>query len=209
MYIPQHFAESDVACLHEVIRRNSFGVITSLVGGRLTATHVPFLIASDEGPNGTLHAHMARANPHWQGFDGKTEALVVFSGPHGYISPNWYKRRPAVPTWNYVAVHAYGTPVVDDDATRSKAHLGLLAQTMEAGRPAPWRIEDQPAAFIDGIVPGVVAFKLAITRVEGKFKLSQNREPADRLAVAAALRAEGEGALAAAMESPTDASEKN
>src|SRR3990172_2679266 len=103
MYVPQHFAESELARLHEVIRQNSFGVITSLVDGRLTATHIPFLVVPEDGPNGNLYAHMARANPHWRGFDGHSETLVVFSGPHGYISPTWYARTPAVPTWNYVA----------------------------------------------------------------------------------------------------------
>jgi transcriptional regulator len=201
MYVPQHFAETDLAHQHEVIRRNPFGVITSVVDGRLMATHIPFLVEPNEGPHGTLHAHMARANPHWRAFDGKAEALVVFSGPHGYISPSWYKRAPAVPTWNYVAVHVYGTPVVVDDPARSKAHLGMLARVMETGRDKPWRIEDQPAAFIDGMVSGVVAFEIRLTRIEGKSKMSQNRDLADRRAVAAALRAEGHAALAEAMES--------
>ena len=200
MYVPQHFAESELSHQHEVIRRNPFGVITSVVDGRLTATHIPFLVEPTEGTHGTLHAHMARANPHWRGFDGKAEALVVFSGPHGYISPSWYKRVPAVPTWNYVAVHVYGVPVVVDDLARSKAHLGVLADIMEAGREKPWRIQDQPAAFIDGMIPAVVAFQMRVTRIEGKAKLSQNRDAGDRAAVVAALRAEGHAALADAMD---------
>ena len=200
MYVPPHFSESDLGHLHEVIRHNAFGVVTSLVDGHLMATHLPFLIDPDRGPNGTLLAHMARANPHSKGFDGVTEALVVFSGPHGYISPNWYEKGPAVPTWNYVAVHAYGVPVLRDDPAETRAHLGQLAAIYEAGRDRPWRIEDQPADFIDRLVPRVIAFEIPITRIEGKFKLVQNRSAEDRRRVANALRAEGETALADATE---------
>jgi transcriptional regulator len=200
MYIPQHFGDDDLAHLHAVIRANAFGVVTSTLDGHLMATHLPFLIDPHRGPNGTLLAHMARANPHWKGFDGTAEALVVFSGPHGYISPNWYERGPAVPTWNYIAVHAYGVPVLRDDAAETRAHLGQLAAVYEAGRAEPWRIDDQPKDFIDRLVPGVIAFEIPITRIEGKFKLSQNRSDGDRRGMVAALRAEGETALADAMD---------
>lgn len=200
MYVPKHFSEDDLGHLHEVIRRNAFGVVTSPLDGHLMATHLPFLIDPDRGPNGTLLAHMARANPHWTGFDGVTEALVVFSGPHGYISPNWYETGPAVPTWNYVAVHAYGVPVLRDDPAEARAHLSQLAATYEAGRERPWRIDDPPADFIDGMLRGVIAFEIPIARIEGKAKLSQNRSAGDRRSVVAALRAEGETVLADAME---------
>jgi transcriptional regulator len=201
MYVPQHFSVDDLAHLHEVIRRNAFGIVTSLVDGRLMATHVPFMIDPGRGPNGTLLAHMARANPHWRGFDGKSEVLVVFSGPHGYISPRWYAARtPAVPTWNYVAVHAYGVPVLHDDPRESRAHLGQLASTFEAGRAHPWHIDDEPTDFIDKMVLGVVAFEIPIVRIEGKAKLSQNRPAEDRPRIIAALRAAGETSLADAME---------
>jgi transcriptional regulator len=201
MYVPQHFSVDDLAHLHEVIRRNSFGVVTSLLDRQLMATHLPFMIDPSRGPNGTLLAHMARANPHWRGFDGKTEALVVFSGPHGYISPTWYETKaPKVPTWNYVAVHVYGAPVVRDDPAESRAHLAQVASINEAGRPNPWNIDDEPREFIDRMVPGVVAFEIPIARIEGKAKLSQNRPADERARVIAALRTEGETALADAME---------
>lgn len=200
MYVPSHFSEGDLRHLHDIIRHNAFGVVTSPLDGHLMATHLPFLIDPDRGPRGTLLAHMARANSHWKGFDGVTEALVVFSGPHGYISPTWYEKGPAVPTWNYIAVHAYGVPVQRDDPAETRAHLGQLASIYEAGRDRPWRIEDQPMDFIDGMLRGVIAFEIPIARIEGKTKLSQNRPKGDMTRIVAALRAEGETALADAME---------
>lgn len=199
MYIPQHFSADDPAWMHDAIRHDPFAVITSTVDGGLMATHLPFLIEPDEGPYGTLHAHMARQNPHWQGFDGNTEALVVFSGPHGYISPSWYTPGPAVPTWNYVAVHVYGCPVVIDEPERTRAHLAHLAATFEGDSAARWRMEDQPDPFIDGMLRGVVSFAIPIMRIEGKAKLSQNRSAEDRTRVIAALRDRGDAALADAM----------
>lgn len=200
MYVPQHFSVDDQTHLHEVIRHNAFGVVTSLVDGRLMATHLPFMIDPARGPHGTLLAHMARANPHWRGFDGKSEVLVVFSGPHGYVSPSWYAKGPAVPTWNYVAVHAYGVPALHDDLAVSRSHLGQLASIYEAGLERPWHIDDEPKDFIDKMIPGVVAFEIPIARLEGKAKLSQNRPTEDRARVIAALRGAGETALADAME---------
>jgi len=201
MYIPQHFAEDDPAWMHDAVRRDPFGVITSPVDGALMATHLPFLIEPGEGPNGTLHAHMARQNPHWKSFDGLTEALVVFSGPHGYISPTWYEKpSPAVPTWNYVAVHVYGRPVVVDTPGVTRAHLAHLADTFEGSGGDRWAMADQPDSFIDGMLRGVVSFAIAITRIEGKAKMSQNRSAEDRGRVIAALRAQGETALADAMD---------
>ena len=200
MYVPSAFAEESLAAQHAVIRAHAFGLITSPSDGRLTATHLPFLLDAARGPYGTLLAHMARANPHWKAFDGTVEALVVFSGPHAYVSPTWYATAPAVPTWNYVAVHAYGTPIVVDDVTQSRTHLGQLAATYEADRDRPWRIDEQPKDFIDKLVPGVVAFEIPISRIEGKFKLSQNRSEADRRGVVAGLRTAGEAALADFMD---------
>jgi transcriptional regulator len=205
MYIPQHFAENDPAWMHAAIRRDPFATITSLVDGALMATHLPFLIepgeGQPEGTLGTLHAHMARQNPHWKSFDGTQEALVVFAGPHGYISPTWYEKpSPAVPTWNYVAVHVYGKPVIVDEPDRTRAHLAHLADTFEGEGPHRWSMADQPDSFIDGMLRGVVSFAVPITRIEGKAKMSQNRPLEDRNRVIAALRARGETALADAMD---------
>ena len=201
MYVPQHSAENDPAWQIEAIRRDPFGVITSLVDGALMATHLPFLIEPGEGPNGTIHAHMARQNPQWKSFDGRAEALIVFSGPHGYISPTWYEKPAlAVPTWNYVAVHVYGKPVVVEDPARTRAHLSHLAGTFEGDGEGRWAMADQPEGFIDGMLRGVVSFAMPIARIDGKAKMSQNRGIEDRNRVMAALRARGETALADAMD---------
>jgi transcriptional regulator len=200
MYIPQHFAENDRTWMHDVIRRDPFATVTSVVDGALMATHLPFLIEPGEGGNGTLYAHMARQNSQWTGFDGKTEALVVFSGPHGYISPTWYGTHPAVPTWNYVAVHVYGCPIVVDEPAHTRAHLARLADTFEGVGAARWSMADQPEAFIDGMLRGLVSFRIPIARIEGKAKMSQNRSVEDRLRVMAALRANGQTDLADAVE---------
>src|ERR687890_349960 len=108
MYIPEHFREGRIEVLHDFVRRYSFGTLVSQVEGEPFATHIPFLLDGGRGPNGTLRAHVARANPHWRGLRGDTTALVMFQGPHAYVSPSWYATPVAVPTWNYSAVHAYG-----------------------------------------------------------------------------------------------------
>jgi len=191
VYLPDHFAEHDREALLAVIRAYPFGILTSLVDGSLMATHIPFVVHGDR-----LLAHVARANPHWRAFDGKTDALAIFSGPHAYISPTWYAKRPAVPTWNYVAVHVTSKPVVEEDPAQVRALLVELAGTFDQA----WRMEDEPQTFLDGMMRGIVAFSLPIERIEGKFKLSQNRDEADRLGAAAKLREVGEDELAHLME---------
>jgi transcriptional regulator len=191
LYVPSHFAENDRDVQLGVIRAHPFGILTSLVDGGLMSTHIPFLIEGD-----ALLAHVARANPHWRAFDGTTEAQAIFSGPHAYVSPAWYEKRPAVPTWNYVAVHVTGRPMVIADPAVARALLMRLAATFDAN----WRMENEPEAFLDGMMKGIVAFTLPIERIEGKFKLSQNREAADRLGAAAKLRELGESDLAQLME---------
>ena len=182
MYIPGHFAEDDRATLYDVIRRNSFGILTSQVDGRPFATHLPFLLDGD-----TLVAHMARANPHWRGFAGGGEVLCVFSGPHAYVSPSWYAAENVVPTWNYVAVHAYGTPEIVDDAGSAYGDQQRLVDEFESGFANPWALQDRDRGYIDGMIRAIVNFRIPIARIEGKFKLSQNRDAADRARVIDAL----------------------
>jgi transcriptional regulator len=214
VYVPRHFDASDPAACHALMRAESFATLVTTDGhGVPFATHVPFLLDPDRGPRGTLRAHMARANPHWQEFAAGREALVVFLGPHAYVSPGWYVQHPSVPTWNYVAVHAYGIPVVVDDPARVRAFLAELTETYEAGRPAPWSIDGLPADYLAGMQRGIVAFEIPISRLEGKAKLSQNRGAEDRARVEAALAATGDpwsrataarmaAARAAAQETP-------
>jgi transcriptional regulator len=186
MYIPEEFVIDDRAQLHQIIRDNNFGALIGMVEGRPTATHLPFMLDADRGAQGTLLVHMARANPHWKSF-GEDEVLVIFSGPHGYVSPSWYEPGNAVPTWNYVAVHAYGVPVLADGDADTVDHLRQLVDAQEARFEAPWSLDSQDPAFVTGMSKGVVAFEIPIQRLEGKAKLNQNRTPTNQARVVAAL----------------------
>jgi transcriptional regulator len=186
MYIPDAFAETDLERLHDLIEAYDFAMLITNGEPTPLVSHLPFVLDRTAGPNGTLQAHMARANPHWQVFDG--EALVVFRGPHSYISPTWYEPdAPAVPTWNYAVVEACGTPRIIDDPQELRAQQERLVAAHEGGRSPAWNMAGQPPAYIDGMLKGIVAFEIPIARLEGKFKLSQNRGPADQSRVAQAL----------------------
>ena len=203
MYVPPAFTQSDLAACHGLIEANAFGTLvsSSAEAAAPMATHLPFLLHRTRGTKGTLIGHMARANPHRELLGA--EALVIFQGPHAYVSPSWYEDAPAVPTWNYIAVHAYGTPEIIDDPVDVRAVLARLIDVHEAGRSAPWQFDSLPGDFIDGMVRGIVAFEIPIARLEGKWKLSQNRSAADRAGVIRALHAQGDSmaqAVAAAME---------
>jgi transcriptional regulator len=203
MYVPKHFAETDVAKLHALVRAHSFATLVSTVDGALFATHVPLLLDADRGPLGTLVGHVARANPHARAFDGATPSLAIFGGPHAYVSPRWFAGGPNVPTWNYVAVHAAGALHELADPERVRALLARTAAQYEAGAESPWRFEAVPDDYGARMMRGIVAFELPIERLEGKRKLSQNKSPADRAGVVAALRAQGDpdgAAIARAME---------
>ena len=191
MYVPATFAETAPDALTAIIRRHAFALLVSTGDdGVPFATHLPFLYDAAQGPHGRLSAHMARANPHAALLDGRP-ALVVFAGPHAYVSPSWYGQHPSVPTWNYVAIHAYGAPRVIDDRDAERAMMRRLVADYEADRPDPWTMDGLPDSYVAGMQRGIVAFEMPVDRLEGKFKLSQNRPEADRTAVAAALAAEG------------------
>lgn len=199
MYIPEPFALTDRDEILAVMRNHAFAVLVSTVDGAPPqATHLPFLFDAATGPNGTLVAHMARANPHWRDLarlqsDGG-EALVIFQGPHAYVSPRWYGAGAAVPTWNYVAVHAYGTPRLIDDAARVRTLLADLSATYESGAPEPWRLDAQEDSYVRANIRGIVAFEIPVGRLEAKAKLSQNKRPEDRRGVVGAL-ADGQDPL--------------
>ena len=199
MYVPKHFAEDDPARLAALIDAHEFATLFTAGDGGPFATHLPLLFEPSRGPRGTLIGHVARANPHWRRFDGRP-ALAVFAGPHAYVSPRWYKAAPAVPTWNYVAVHAAGTVRAVEDPAALRAILDRLAARHEGD--GPWRIADQPENFTAGMMRAIVGLELAIETLEGKAKLSQNRSAADRAGVIEALAASaeaGDRALADAM----------
>lgn len=186
MYNPKAFQIDDLEVAIEFMRRYSFATIVTSEGDVPQASHVPFIVETAPGSLPTLFAHFARANPQWESFDGNREALVMFTGPHGYVSPSLYEVHPAVPTWNYQAVHAYGIPQVIEDDDEARRHVLELVSQHEASRDAPWR-PDFPEGFLDGLLGQIVAFRIEITRIEAKFKLSQNRGAADRESVTSAF----------------------
>ena len=207
MYTPTHFAETDTAALRELIAANGFGILVTMSGGAPTASHLPFLLDPAVGTNGTLYAHMARGNPQWRDFDGASEVLAIFQGPHGYVSPRWYRPGNAVPTWNYATVHAYGVPRIVEEPDMLRRQQIDLAAAYEGDGPDAWTLDSQPADFIAGMLRGIVAFELPIARLEGKFKLSQNRGAEDRAGVVDGLRRTGrpgDAALADLMASRGD-----
>jgi transcriptional regulator len=192
VYLPPHFTEarSDVLIAH--IERYEFGLLVSHGPAGLVASHIPFLVERDGGEL-HLHGHLARANPQAAELAGGGEALAIFSGPHAYVSPGWYVSGPAVPTWNYADVHAYGALRLVEDEAWLRRFLQRLSERHEAGREAPWRIADQPARYMAGMIRGIVGLDIAVTRLEGKYKLSQNRPAPDRPRIIAALEAGGDG----------------
>lgn len=173
MYTPSHFQIDDRDTLNAFMRQHSFATIVSHDGQVPQATHMPVLLNPTQGPHGCLLSHMARANPQLSHFTN-SEVLVIFTGPHAYISPAWYVTEPAVPTWNYTAVHAYGIPHLVTQHDRFAQMLHDLVEFYEAGRPNRWH-GTLPAEFRDGLMKGIVGIEIEITRLEGKFKLSQNR----------------------------------
>ena len=201
MYVPPHFKEDDVARLHGAIRDAGLATLVTLTAGGLIASHVPMLLDADAGPFGTLVGHLAKPNPQAAGAIG--EALAIFQGPDGYITPSWYATKQethkVVPTWNYAAIHAYGTLEFFDDPARLLEVVTRLTERHESGRAAPWAVSDAPVDFVQGMLKGIVGFALPIVRLEGKVKMSQNRPPADREGVIAGLRADGKDAVAEAV----------
>jgi transcriptional regulator len=186
VYIPEAFRETRPDRLQAFIRQHSFGLVVSQQAGRLEASHLPLLLEADRGPQGTLVGHMARANPQWRGFVAGSELLVIFSGPHAYISPSWYETRLSVPTWNYAAVHAYGTPRLIEEPAALRRILEALVRTHEAPLDDPWPM-DLPDDYLERMMRAIVGFEIEITRLEGKLKLGQNRAPADQLGAIAGL----------------------
>lgn len=190
IYVPAHFATDDADALARLMRDHPFATVITPAGGELHVSHLPLLHVPEGGPHGTLVGHFARANPHWQ-HAGDAESLVVFQGPHAYVSPSWYAAPGRmVPTWNYAAVHAHGTLVPVAGDAEARAVLAALVERFEGARAAPWRLPT-PSPQHDAMVGAIVAFRLPIRRVEGKFKLSQNRSAEDRARVAQGLRDDG------------------
>src|SRR5262245_55283588 len=195
MYVPPHFAEENLASLHEVIRGARLAPLVTLGSDGMEASHVPILLDAGEGPYGAIRGHVARGNPQWRRASAETPALAIFLGPDAYVTPSWYATKretgKVVPTWNYLAVHAYGRIEFFEDPQRLRAIVTALTELHEGKRAAPWAVTDAPADFIAQHLRGIIGFRLAIDRLEGKWKLSQNRPAADREGVVAGLEGEG------------------
>jgi transcriptional regulator len=192
MYNPPLFKEDRIEVLHDAIRRAGLVTLVTQTADGLIASHAPMLLDLEPAPYGTLIGHLARPNPQARGAIG--EGLAIFQGPDAYITPSWYatKRQngKVVPTWNYVAIHAHGAVEFFNDPERLRDVVTRLTERQEAGRVQPWAVTDAPADFIDGMLKGIVGFAMPIARLEGKWKMSQNRPAEDRVGVISGLEAE-------------------
>jgi transcriptional regulator len=196
MYLPHQFRVDKLAQMHALMRAKPFAALISGGSTGLCATHLPTVL-KQEGERGIIECHLARANPHWNILAEGNEALMIFQGPEGYITPNWYpskaEHQKVVPTWNYAVVHAYGRPEVMHDEAWTRRHVGELTAQHEMDQPRPWALSDAPETFIEGMLRHIIGFRFAITRLEGKWKMSQNRSVKDRNGVACGLEQRGKG----------------
>jgi transcriptional regulator len=203
MYNPPHFTQTRPEELHRVMREHPLGILVTPGTAGPDADHIPFEFDPGAGPLGTLTAHVARANALWQRCPSGTPVLVIFRGAEGYVSPNWYPSKHEahrqVPTWNYEVVHARGTLAIRDDERFVRGLVARLTRHHEAAEPRPWKMGDSAPEFIDGMLRNIVGIEIAITSLEGKSKLSQNKEPRDRLGAADTLAVRGNAELAQAM----------
>lgn len=200
MYLPPHFAETDPSVLHALIRAHPLGLLISSSDAELVANPVPFLLdATTE--KAVLRAHVARANPQWKHIRDGARVLVVFQGEEAYISPSWYASKPlhgkVVPTWNYAIVQASGVAAVHEEPFWLMTQISALTETQERSRPSPWAVTDAPAAFIEAQMRGIVGIEIDVTEMTGKWKVSQNRDGADRSGVGDGLALEGKSTMAA------------
>jgi transcriptional regulator len=200
MYRPTYFREDRLDILHGLIRSHPFAQLVTAGGPGLQANPLPMLIDQEGSPNGTLRGHLARGNDQVAALKAGTGALAIFQGPQAYISPSWYPSKAehgrVVPTWNYISVHAWGTPRVIVDPAWLRRLVGDLTEAQERGRPNPWSVADAPQDFIAGQLKAIVGIEISIDRIEGKWKVSQNRPEADRRGVVEGLRADGDYVMA-------------
>lgn len=203
MYLPIHHREDRIELQHDLIRTYPLGMLVIMGRGGLAANPMPFILDAGASPKGVLKAHIARANPLWRDYDPAHEALAIFQGPQVYVSPNYYASKKEtgkiVPTWNYVCLQAYGTLKIIEDREWLLNQLGGLTRRHEAGQPVPWSIADAPEDYIAMMLKGIIGIEMDIARIEGKWKLSQNRSATDQASLVEALRdSVGENAAAIA-----------
>jgi transcriptional regulator len=195
MYNPPHFREERTDVLHRLIREYSLATFVTLSADGLIANHIPLIFDPEPAPLGTLRGHLSRANPQWRDSLPGVSALAIFQGPEAYITPSWYPTRQetgrVVPTWNYVVVHAHGPFRTFEDPVLLERHVRTLTRHKEAARPCPWSVDDAPVDFFHGQLAGIIGIEISVTRLEGKWKVSQNRSTTDRAGVVEGLRASG------------------
>ncbi len=206
MYQPAHFREDRLEVQHGLIRTHPFGLLITHGADGLLADPLPFLLDATASPKGTLRAHVARANPQWRVLMQSPEALVVFQGAYAYVTPSWYATKretgKVVPTWNYAIVQAHGAARVIEDRDWLLKMVTDLTGAHEAGRADPWAVDDAPGAYVDAMLKGIVGIEIEITRIEGKWKVSQNRPEKDRTGVAIGLEADGAHDMARMVRMP-------
>lgn len=196
MYVPSHFEETRLEVLHGLIRAQPLATVVTLSADGINANHIPLHLAAEQGQFGVLRGHVARSNPIWSNLVQDVEALAIFHGTDAYISPSWYPTKrehgKVVPTWNYAVVHAYGALRVIDDPAWLRSLLEELVSRYEAQSAVPWSIADAPADFIARMIGSIVGFEIVISRVQGKWKVSQNQPAVNRASVVDALRQRAE-----------------
>ena len=195
MYIPKQFAEERVEVMHELMAAHPLATLVSHSTGGLNANHIPLHLCVEPAPYGALQGHIARGNPLLDEMGEGREVLAIFHGPNAYISPSWYATKQqtgkVVPTWNYAVVHAYGYLRVIEDAAWLRAQLDALTTHNESGQPDPWSISDAPAEYIEQLMSAVVGVEMVITKLLGKWKVSQNQPQQNQIAVSEGLQASG------------------
>jgi transcriptional regulator len=203
MYIPGHFSQSSLETLYDLIVKNPLGMLVTNGKAGLDANHIPFELDAQAGPHGTLRAHVARANPLWTDVQNGDEVLAVFRGADAYISPNWFPSKhefhKQVPTWNYMVAHVHGKITIHDEERYVRGVVARLVRHHEATQQIPWKMTDSPSEYIDMMLKSIVGIEIEISRVDGKFKLSQNREPRDIRGAGDALKNQGDTVIGEAM----------
>lgn len=201
MYIPKQFEQPRVEAMHELMRAHPLASLVTLTSGGLDANHIPLHLSDAPAPFGTLRGHVARANPVWRDLANGVEALAIFHGPDAYITPSWYPTKQetgkVAPTWNFAVVHARGALCVFDDPAWVRAHLEALTDCHEANFPKPWAVSDAPHEFTEKLIESVVGIEIVITRLTGKWKVSQNQPSQNRAGVIEGLKSCGHSEAAA------------
>ena len=205
MYNPQYFNISDQEEQINMIERNPFGSLITIQNGQLEADHIPFIIDRNNDGNINLLAHVARANPVWKNVRNLEQVMILFKGEDGYISPNWYpgkkENENQVPTWNYQVVNIHGKIEIIDEVKFVRGVVARLTNFHEASEPKPWKMSDSEKEFIDENLKQIVGIKILVEKMEGKYKLSQNRNQRDFTGAAEGLLKKGKTGLYKAMKS--------